>query len=149
MKLRDSFDGSGRFEGDRMLRWRSIPANVHIVSAQATVTPIDVSVGNPFAELISFNGTIGEFGATISRGSNTTAWLEVDFHARRTLASLSGAFVNTTLQVDVGGGTYVEINQAGAFRTPSDTGTAAFFPINGAGGSLPGLTVAKMKITNA
>ncbi len=151
MKLRDTFDGIDRFEGDRVLRWRSIPAEARIVSAKATITPIDAKLGGPFAELLSFSGRAGEFGATISNGRNgapTTAWLEVDFHARRTLASLRGAFNHTTLQVDVGGGTYVEINQVGAFKTPSDTGPAAVFPIDGQGAALPGLTVAKIKVTN-
>jgi len=149
MNLRDTFDG-GRFEGDRTLRWRSIPANARIVSARATITPIDSKLGAPFAELLKFNGT-GEFGATTTKGtlgSIQTSWIEIDFHTRRTLASLTGSFSHATLQVDVGGGTYVEINRAGAFRTPSDPDAAAFFPIDGNSVSLPGLTVAKLKVTN-
>ncbi len=149
MNLRDTFDG-GRFEGDRTLRWRSIPANARIVSARATITPIDSKLGAPFAELLRFNGS-GEFGATKTNGTFGTppiSWLEVDFHTRRTLATLAGSFSNATLQVDVGGGTYVEINKAGAFRTPSDTTTAALFPIHGQSVPLPGLTVAKLKVTN-
>src|SRR5258706_1195448 len=155
MKLRDTFDGIDRFEGDRVLRWRSIPAEARIVSAKATITPIDAKLGGPFAEPLNFNGRAGEFGATISKGRNgppttapTTGWLEVDFHARSTLAGIRGRFSHTTLQVDVGGGTYVEINQAGAFKTPSDNGDAAVFPIDGQGAALPGLTVAKIKATN-
>jgi len=152
MKLHETLEGTDRFEGDRVLRWRSIPAEARIVSAKATITPIDARLSGPFAEPLSFSGAAGEFGATVSRGRNgavTTAWLEVDFHARRTLSSIRGSFSNTTLQVDVGGGTYVEINQIGAFRTPSDTGAAAIFPITGSAASLPGLKVAKVKITNS
>lgn len=153
MKLRDSFDGSSRFEGDRVLRWRSIPAGAKIVSARATVTPIDAKLGGPFAEPLSFNAALDNFGATrtpgtAGAGATLTTWVEVDFRARRTLAQVVGNFTNSSLQVDVGGGTYVEINQAGAFRTPSDTSTTATFPISGNTVSLPGLTVAKLKITN-
>lgn len=151
MKLRDSFASNERFEGDRVLRWRTIPANAKIVSARATLTPIDGGLGIPFAEVLNFNGR-GEFGATkiaVTTGAVTTHWLEVDFHARRTLVSVAGRFSNAALQVDVGGGTYVEINQAGAFRTPADTAATARFPIDGSTVSLPGLRVAKLKITNS
>ena len=68
MKITESFDGSDRFEGDRVLRWRSIPAEARIVSAKATITPIDAKLGGPFAEPLNFNGRAGEFGATISNG---------------------------------------------------------------------------------
>src|SRR5215213_878670 len=150
MKLRDTFDGKGRFEGDRLLRWRSIPADARIVSARATVRPLQAVAAGTFAESLSFNG-VGEFGATRSKGTlgNVgTSWIEIDFHARRTLSLLSGTFSNARLQVDVGGGTYVEVNRLGAFRTPSDTAGDAFFPINGQSVALPGLTVAKFKITD-
>src|SRR5262249_22334857 len=152
MKLRESFDDKSRFEGDRALRWRSIPANARIVSAKATVTPIDAGLGSPFAEPLSFSDGAGEFGATKTQGSvapiqaTAIAWVEVDFHQRRTLARVTGSFSNTTLQVDVGGGTYVEINQNGAFRTPSDT---TLLQLTGTTAALPGLTVAKLKLTNS
>jgi YVTN family beta-propeller protein len=152
MKLRDTFDDNGRFEGDRLLHWRSIPADARIVSARATVRPVEALTESAFAESLSFNG-VGEFGATKTKGTldpttTTSSWIEVDFHTRRTLARLAGDFSNARLQVDVGGGTYVEINRAGAFRTPSDSGNDAFFPINGQSVVLPALTVAKFKITN-
>jgi hypothetical protein len=150
MKLRDIFDDNGRFEGDRLLHWRSIPANARIVSARATVRPVEVLTGSAFAESLSFNG-VGEFGATKTKGSLgavTSSWIEIDFHTRRTLARLAGNFLNATLQVDVGGGTYVEINRAGAFRTPSDTSPAHLFPISGPSIILPALKVAKFKISN-
>ena len=146
MKLRDTFDGNGRFEGDRLLRWRSIPADARIVSARATVRPLPAFAGGTFVESLSFNG-VGEFGSTKSKGTvGTTAWVEVDFHTRRTLARVTGTFANANLQVDVGGGTYVEINQVGAFRTPSDT---TLFTLTGNSVSLPALTVAKLKVTSA
>lgn len=151
MRLRDSVDGDTRFEGDRALRWRSIPANARIVSAKATVKPIDAGLGSPFAEPLSFNGGTGDFGATRVQGTATLAgtpaqvsWVEVDFHNRRTLASVTGGFADTSLQVDVGGGTYVEINTNGAFRTPGDP----LLKLTGNSAALPALTVAKLKLTN-
>jgi YVTN family beta-propeller protein len=147
MKLRDTFDGRSRFEGDRALRWRSIPANARILSARVTVTPLEGSPGSAFAEPLGFNGSgRGEFGATIQTGSASgAAWVEVDFHSRRTIARVTGTFAATTLQVDVGGGTYVQINKAGAFKTPSDPND---FTLTGEVADLPHLTVAKLKLTN-
>jgi DNA-binding beta-propeller fold protein YncE len=146
MKLRDSFDGSNRFEGDRVLRWRSIPADARIVSAKATVTPADANLGSPFAELLTFNdGTTREFGATKAQ---VGTWVEVDFHKRRTLASVVGSNLNpTTLQVDLGGGAYVEINKAGALKTP-DPPPNNFFTLTDDSSPLPGLTVSKFKLTS-
>jgi DNA-binding beta-propeller fold protein YncE len=149
MKLRDSFDGNTRFEGDRALRWRSIPADARIVSAKVTVTPVDAKLGGPFAEPLSFNGTTGEFGATRTLSGATSAgiWVEADFHHRRTLARVVGSNLkDTTLQVDLGGGAYVEINKAGAFKTPSDP-PGSLFQLTGNTAALPGLTVAKLKLT--
>lgn len=144
MKLRDSFDGNGRFEGNRALRWRSIPADARIVSARATVTPIDANQGGPFAERLSFNDGVGEQGATkVLAGT----WVEVDFHARRTLARVVGSHLNpTTLQVDLGGGAYVEINKAGALKTP-DPPPNNFFTLTDDSSPLPALTVTKFKLT--
>lgn len=155
MKLRDSFNDDAPFEGDRALRWRSIPANARIVSATAIVTPVDAGLGSPFTEVLRFKDGTGEFGATKSEGpASGISWVEVDFHSRRTLAGVVGSFGTVSgstggsiLQVDVGGGTYVEINQNGAFRTPSDP-PESFFTLAGNTTALPGLTVAKLKVTN-
>ncbi len=160
MKLRDSFNGDAAFEGDRALRWRSIPANARIVSATATVTPVDAKLGGgPFTEILRFKDGVGEFGATKAEGpASGISWVEVDFHNRRTLAGVVGSFGaissitggsigGSALQVDVGGGTYVEVNQNGAFRTPSDP-PDSFFLLAGDAAALPGLTVAKLKVTN-
>lgn len=152
MKLRNSVNGNVPFEGDRTFRWRTIPANAKILSATATVTPIDGGLDGSFAEALRFNTGSVNFGATKTTAVKTApapavAWVEVDFHSRRTLASAAGNFLNTTLQVDVGGGTYVEINKAGAFKTPSD-GAGDLFVVSGGFVPLPGLTVAKLKLTN-
>jgi DNA-binding beta-propeller fold protein YncE/predicted flap endonuclease-1-like 5' DNA nuclease len=153
MKLRDSFNGDAPFEGERALRWRSIPANAWIVSATATITPVEASLsGESFAELLNFGGGGDNFGATKAVASSPTpplSWVEVDFHSRRTLARATGHFNATTLQVDVGGGVYVEINRNGAFRTPSDPPIDDQFKFTGSSTPLPGLTVAKIKLTNA
>lgn len=151
MILRDSFDDRSRFEGDRALRWRSIPANARIISAKVTVTPLDAHLGRAFGEVLSFDGGASDFGATrtvAAASAKKMAWVEVDFHTRRTLASAAGTFNQTTLQVDVGGGTYVEINKVGAFKTPSDVPPNDLFHLDGASSPLPGLTVAKLKLTN-
>lgn len=156
MKLRNSVGGNAPFEGDLTFRWRTIPANAKIVKATATVRPVDSKLGGPFTELLRFTNGTGDFGATRAEGTSSgNPWIEVDLHSRRTLARVTGTFgdagVNNTgacsLQVDVGGGTYVEINQNGAFRTPSDPPTASF-TLAGSASDLPGLTVAKLKATS-
>jgi len=154
MKLRNSVGGNAPFEGDLTFRWQTIPANAKILRATATVTPVDSKLGGPFTELLRFTNGTGDFGATKAGGtSGGRSWVEVDFHSRRTLAGITGSFGAITgstggceLQVDVGGGTYVEINQNGAFRTPSDP-PDSFFRVEGSAADLPGLTVAKLKAT--
>lgn len=154
MKLRNSVNGNVPFEGNRVFRWRTIPANAKILSAIATVTPLESQFTGSFIESLDFTPSSVNFGATQTTASNapaapaiTTAWVEVDFHARRTLAGVVGVFNATNLQVDVGGGTYVEINKTGAFKTPSDA-AEDLFVIDGRSASLPGLTVSKLKLTN-
>ncbi|MGH9936210.1 MAG: hypothetical protein ACREAM_08190, partial [Blastocatellia bacterium] len=93
----------------------------------------------------------GDFGAT--KNPVPQQWVEVDFHGRRTLASVTGSNLvttsgpdtkRTTLQVDLGGA-YVEINRNGGIKAPEDilfelqTNTAA---------PLPSLSVTKFKLTN-
>src|SRR3982751_5424981 len=115
MKLRNSVNGNVPFEGDRVFRWRTIPANAKILSAIATVTPVESQLSGSFIETLDFTPSALNFGATQTTALNppeaaaaTMAWVEVDFHGRRTLASVVGNFNGTNLQVDVGGGTYVE-----------------------------------------
>src|SRR6185295_1327124 len=145
------------FEGDRIFRWRTIPANARILSAIATVTPVESQLSGSFIESLDFTPSSINFGAIRTTASNpspmpitppltATAWVEVDFHARRTLAGVVGDFNGANLQVDVGGGTYVEINKTGAFRTPADE-AGDLFVLTGNSVSLPGLTVSKLKLT--
>lgn len=152
MKLRNSVNGNVPFEGDRVFRWRTIPANAKILSAIATVTPVESELTGSFIESLDFAPSSVNFGATVTTAVNpqvspTMAWVEVDFHGRRTLSAVVGNFNGTNLQVDVGGGTYVEINKNGAFKTPSDAATDLFV-LDGSPTSLPGLTVSKVKFTN-
>src|SRR5687767_2352470 len=152
MKLRNHVNGNVSFEGDRVFRWTTIPANAKILSATAVVTPVQSGLKDPFTESLLFSPAAPNFGATKQVQTKSdpapgSAWVEVDFHGRRTLVAAAGAFNATTLQVDVGGGTYVEINKFGAFKTPSD-GPGDLFTIGGASTPLPGLTVAKVKLTN-
>ncbi|HEV7377149.1 MAG TPA: hypothetical protein VGN95_20700 [Pyrinomonadaceae bacterium] len=145
MKLSDRYDGSNDpFEGDRTLLLKTIPVGARITRASATITPVDATRGiNPFAETISFNRAIGSWGATKTLVTNR--WVEVDFHARRTLSSVTGSLLtDTTLQVDIGGA-FVEINVNGGIRTPTDSG---LFKLPGDSFALPSLTVTKIKLTN-
>jgi DNA-binding beta-propeller fold protein YncE/predicted flap endonuclease-1-like 5' DNA nuclease len=148
MKLRDSYDGSGiPFQGDRMTLLKSIPVNARIERATVSVTPVDATRGaEPFAETTAFDGATGTWGATKTVVPGGGGWVEVDFHARRTLASVSGSNLSgTSLQVDFGG-VFVELNPAGSVRTPNDS---APFRISSEAQRLPGLTVTKIKFTNA
>lgn len=148
MRLRDSYDGSGvPFQGDRTALLRSIPVNARIERATVVVTPFDATRGaEPFAETTAFAGATGTWGATKTVVAGAGGWVEIDFHARRTLASLSGSnLTGTSLQVDFGG-VFVELNPAGSVRTPNDP---LPFTVNSEAPRLPGLTVTKIKLTNA
>jgi DNA-binding beta-propeller fold protein YncE len=152
-----SYDGSAsRFQGDRILVLQSIPANASIRSATATITPVDSSSGtDPFAETINFSGNSGDLGATQTQVTGqqpgSLSWVEVDFHARRTLATVEGTGFDETngaaLQVDVGAGIYVEINDAGAFRAPAPGNNP--FLVRKSPTPLPPLTVTRMKLTQS
>lgn len=149
MDSSDVYDGSAAaFEGDKTLLVRSLPAGARIKRATLTVTPVAARGGTLFEERIDFGAPADPartLGATKITGSAAgAAFVEVDFHKRRTLASVTGTNVNnTTLQVDLGG-VYVEINQKGSIVTPTDP---APFAVDG--GTLPGLTVGKFKLTAA
>lgn len=144
MKLSDRYDGSrAPFEGDRTLLLKALPVGARVVRATATLTPFDASGGaNPFTEIINFDGTTGEWGAT--KTVVPGRWVEVDFHGRRTLAAVSGSNLpRTTLQADLGGA-YVEISLAGGIRAPNDQ----LFALLNNDDPLPSLTVTKFKLTN-
>lgn len=135
----DYLGGETPFEGDRTLFWRSLPANARVTKASVKLTPAQSATGELFEEIITFTNGQGDWGAT---KITDTDFVEVDFHKRRTLARVGTGAVGANLQVDVGGGLYVEINDKGAIRAPGDT----LFKVP-ADGKLPGLVVTKFKLT--
>src|ERR1051325_1228387 len=144
MKLSNRFDGSlAPFQGDTTSLLKSIPAKAQIQRATAIVSPVDPTRGfDPFVETITFDRAQGDWGATKSLASG--GWVEVDFHGRRTLASVRGTnLINTTLQVDLGGA-YIEINGNGAVKGPPPD---IPFIIKSDSNALPSLAVTKFKLT--
>jgi DNA-binding beta-propeller fold protein YncE/predicted flap endonuclease-1-like 5' DNA nuclease len=146
------YDGSAsRFQGDLTLLLESIPANASIQKATATITPVDASGGaDPFAETITFTGNSGDLGATKTQVAGASSWVEVDFHARRTLATVEGRgfdAAGAALQVDMGAGIYVEINDVGAFRAPPPADKQ--FLVKASPTDLPPLTVTRLKLTQS
>jgi DNA-binding beta-propeller fold protein YncE len=145
MKQRDTYDGSDApFQGNVVLRLRGIPVNARITNVTATITPIrDKGGSDPFTEIITVANHSGDFGTT---EADTVDWVEVDFHTRRTLAAVAGSNLkDATVQVDVGGGVYVDISKTGGFLTPS--GPVAL-QLQSDSEALPALSVAKLKLTN-
>ena len=153
MRTSDRYDGSNvPFQGDLTLLVQSIPAGARVTKATLTLTPTKGAQGELFEENIVFANGQGDWGATKTKGDG---FVEVDFHARCTLGSVAGTNIaavpgagtstgapGANLQVDLGG-IYVEINDKGAIKSPSDT---QLFQVP-ADGKLPGLTVNKFKLT--
>ena len=155
MNLNVDFPGQTiRFEGDRTVLLRQLPAGAQVQRARITVTPEAPPgcVDCRFQEVLSFPGgpsagDVGEFGMT---KVVTSGVVEVDFHARRTLAALAGTSIaadanGAVLLVDLGGGVFMRIAQDGALATPDDDD---FYNVPGSG-VLPGLTVAKFRLQAA
>ena len=140
--------GDDPFEGDRVIELRALPDGALVQRATLTVTPTNAAPAPPrapFEEHFVF-GTAradelaaADWGVTAT-GANSS--VEVDLHARRTLASTAGAGIaGATLTVDVGG-LYVELNENGAVRAPDDD----LFEMK-ASGALPGVTVPGFRLT--
>jgi DNA-binding beta-propeller fold protein YncE len=144
MILQDRHDGrEAPFEGDRELVLLHLPADARIVAARATVTPIDFTGGrDPFVETILFQEKAGDWGATWSAAGSA---VEVDLHARRTLAGVQGSgFNGATLLIDLGGAFAAADALTGALLPPGATPAAAQV---GAAGLLPGLTTSRFRLT--
>ncbi|MBV9407284.1 MAG: hypothetical protein JO164_00580, partial [Candidatus Eremiobacteraeota bacterium] len=145
MNASDGYDGSATaFEGDTTLLVRSVPAGARIRRAVLTATPVAGPTGTLFEERIDLSASSNgaALGATKVVVKGTAAFVEVDFHKRRTLAAVTGSGLSgATLQADLGG-VYVEINDKGAILTPTDP---TKFTVTD--GSLPGLTVGKFKLS--
>lgn len=146
MKLTATVSGQGDlFEGDRVLLFQALPAGALVSAATFTLEPVAGGGANRFDETIRFTGNSGELWVTkfrVPASGGGDGFVEVDFHARRTLASLSGTGVGTTkLLVDLGG-IWVAVNAKGAIKTsPGDSD----LPVAD-GGPLPGLTVARFRL---
>ncbi len=147
MILHTEFDGGADpFEGSRDLVLRGLPADARVLAARATIVAVDPTGGrDPFAETIRFPstssgpgpGAVGEWGATQVRGDGFT---EIDLHARRTLAHLSGsALANGRLLIDLGS-SFIELNDQGGFAP----GTALQL---GNDGPVPGVAASRFRIT--
>lgn len=148
MIRRFRFDGgSTPFEGRREVLWRQLPEGAEIRSARATVTPAGAGDPEPFVETLTFDGAQGTLGATRravpAPDVNGTGWVEVDFHARRTLHSVSGENVEgAELLVDLGG-VFNRVARNGSL------GGSGSFPLQGDPAPLPGLTVARFRLVQS
>jgi DNA-binding beta-propeller fold protein YncE len=139
MILRDRYDGGlSPLEGDRELVLRRLPADARVIHARATVTPVSPAAGDPFVETLTFRGNAGDWGATKSASSS---WVEVDFHARRTVVGLSGQLNGAAVQADLGGG-FVAIGSQGTFLAPPQTALT----VSGTSAVLPSLTATRLRL---
>ena len=139
----DTYDGSANaFEGDCTVTWHGLPEGALVRSVTLTIAPVAAPDGVLFEEHIDLRQPIdpaASFGATkVVAGQ----FVEVDFHRRRTLASIVGASaLGGALQVEFGG-IYAEINDKGAIKTPTDTKSLTI-PSDG---TVPGFNVVKFKL---
>jgi GH25 family lysozyme M1 (1,4-beta-N-acetylmuramidase) len=144
MRLQDSYGGQNTpFEGDQTLWLRSLPAGASVKHATMTLNPtlysgtVDLTVPKPI------------LGVTMvpNLSSPPANFVEVNFHARRTLVSATGSGGTATLQVDMGG-IFVGIAPDGTIATSGHdfqvlfTSTSGTFP-------LPGLTVSKFRMSQS
>ncbi len=143
MLARDQFEGSRLpSEGDNTLMVRSLPEGAQVTRAVITLTPVAAPGRLLFEERIGFASGQLDWGAT---KLTTVDFVEIDFHARRTLASVTGSgLLNSTLQVDLGG-LYVQITNVGAIQTPTDP--SKFTLLASTGGRLPSLATNKFKLS--
>ncbi|MEP7765556.1 helix-hairpin-helix domain-containing protein [Sanguibacter sp. 25GB23B1] len=144
MEVRARHVGRGSpFERERRLVLRRIPVGAVVTRATVTLTPVSTDAGARFVETLTFApGTVpGSWGATkvVTAGA-----LEVDLHARRRLAGLTGsglgpvAAVHAPFLVDLGGG-YLAVDEDGGFTDASRLALADSM-------NLPGLTVTGFRV---
>jgi hypothetical protein len=144
-----------------MLRLRSLPAGAKVTKAILVLTPVAPLNGKRFEETFVFNATVGanELNAE-DWGVNKIPeapgpFVEVDFHARRTLEAVSGSqgsignvlgteTPGASLQVDMGG-SYVGIANDGTFMAPDKTPWVV--TLSSGATPLPGLTVNKFRLS--
>ncbi len=141
MNLTANFPGEMiRFEGAHTVAIAGLPKGAQIQNATITLTPV-AAPGRPlFEEVLTFNGSVGEWGMTKVQQPGV---VEVDFHARRTLAAVRGSnLFNSVLVVDLGGGVFMNVNEYGAVAASED---AELYKIP-ASGALPGLLAGKFRL---
>ncbi|WP_328331056.1 helix-hairpin-helix domain-containing protein [Kribbella sp. NBC_00382] len=138
MKIRTRYTGqSAPFERLRRLVLRRLPAGAVVSRAVLTVTPHSVDPGRRFLETLAFPGPVGDFGANKVL---PTGAVEIELHARRKLAALTGSGLTGagTLLVDLGGG-YLGVNASGGLGDGPALQLANTM-------DLPGLTVTGLRI---
>ncbi|HEX9093253.1 MAG TPA: helix-hairpin-helix domain-containing protein, partial [Coriobacteriia bacterium] len=129
------------FERDQRLVLRRLPVGAVVTRAVLTLTPVSTDPTGRFLETLTFRAGsgAGDRGAT---KVVTTAAVEIDLHARRRLAALTGSgLVGSPLLVDIGGG-FLGVDTLGGF-----SGGAPMTLTNAA--DLPGLTVTGLRMPRA
>src|SRR5260221_5906447 len=136
-------DNPAPFEGDLALWLRSLPAGAKVTKATIQLEPIPYQETLDLTVLPPIRGV-----TTVSGVSGTTNFVEVNFHARRTLVSVEGSGGSATLQVDMGG-IYVSIATDGSILAPPKTDLKIPFPASPPAATqlLPGLTVSKFRLS--
>jgi DNA-binding beta-propeller fold protein YncE len=151
MILNDRWNGADDpFEGGRELVLRHLPAGARVRRARARVVPISIGQASQasFVETLRFPDSgapgagSGDRGLTRATVGNA---VEIDFHARRTLAGIEGSGLDDViLSVDLGGG-YVLVGASGAVVGPGQP----VFPLAGDSPPLPGLAVTRFRLDAA
>lgn len=100
------------FERDRRLVLRRLPVDALVQRAVLTLTPVSSDPDRQFLESLTFQDSVGDWGATKIA---TSSAVEIDLHARRRLARMRGVNLNgAELLVDLGGG-FLEVDGNGGF----------------------------------
>lgn len=142
MKLTETYSGNNqRFEGELTLMLRTLPAGARATRATLALRPVAPEGGTLFRESLLFSGNQGELGAEKTLGGNH---IEVDFHARRTLARALGSGGNFSLQVDMGGA-LVGVAADGTFLSGGGSPWTVVLPP--AQDNLPTLKVNRFRLT--
>lgn len=129
------------FERDQRLVLRRLPVGAVVTRAVLTLTPVSTDPTGRFLETLTFpaGSGAGDRGAT---KVVQAAAVEIDLHARRRLAALTGSgLTGSPLLVDIGGG-FLGVDTLGGF-----SGGAPLTLTNAA--DLPGLTVTGLRMPRA